>query len=125
MLTLICGIPNAGKTTYSKNFENVIHLDEIQSTQFSPTREIELLLKGVEGDVCVEGVYCSARSRKKLLESYEGKGTTCIWLDTSIDVCVSREDRNRSTVLVRNCAHVFEPPTYEEGWDEIIVIQEV
>ena len=32
MLTLICGLPRAGKTTYSKQFENdgrykVIHLD--------------------------------------------------------------------------------------------------
>ena len=29
-MILICGIPNAGKTTYSQRYSDVIHFDEVR-----------------------------------------------------------------------------------------------
>ena len=122
MLTLICGIPNSGKTTYSKKFENVVHLDEVEPVNGSYTEGVRVLVSETLGDICVEGLYCTSRDRKKLLDKYHGERTKCIWIDTPLDVCISREDRDRATVLIRNCAQIFEPPAYDEGWNEIQVI---
>lgn len=84
MLTLICGFPGAGKTTYSKQFENicpVLHFDNIR---------IEYLVKekvqAISGDVVVEGLYISDIDRRELREAYQGTYTKCIYLDTSPEI---------------------------------------
>ena len=111
MLTLICGMPRAGKTTYAKRFDNVIHLDGLGyhnvKTKVSPCTD----------DITVEGVYEHPRQRTSLIEAYKGKGARCIWLDTPLEV--------RKTRPMWQPYHglVFIPPTLEEGWDEIIIIR--
>lgn len=117
MLTLICGLPNAGKTTYSKKYTNVIHGDEIQD--FNNVYE----MVSQTDDVCIEWIFLDSYIRKKVLSAYMGDYKVCIWLDTPIEECLRREDRNRGMAIVRNCSMAFEPPTYDEGWDEIIRIR--
>ena len=118
MLTLICGLPNAGKTTNSQRFPNTIHSDDCKSMD-----EVLALVSENDGDVCVEGMFFNRLSRKRLLGSYNGSGTKCILIDTPLDICLEREDRGRLLPMIRNCADMFEPPTYDEGWDEIEVIR--
>lgn len=121
MFTLICGIPNAGKTTYSQNFENVIHMDELRPKKGHPTRSYVVdALKKAEGDICVEGVYVMASSRKRLADAYKGK-KLCIFLDTPLDEAKRRENRGRPLFIIENSHHHLEPPTFDEGWDEIII----
>ena len=113
MLTLICGHPRAGKTTYSKRFDNVIHLDEVHSTQ-----KVIQKIRTISGDVVVEGIYYRPTERRELIKAYKGNRTRCICLNTSKEV---REQR---------CGHrikhdyPFLLPTYEEGWDEIIITED-
>ena len=116
MLTLICGIPNAGKTTLSQQYSNVIHLDEVLRTSVI----CEMVAK--EDDVCVEGVFMDTHRRKKIAEAYKGK-KVCLWLNTPTEVCIERENRDRQIGLITHCAKAFEPPTLSEGWDEIIIIR--
>lgn len=84
-------------------------------------RVIEAVMK--DNSICVEGVYADPVDRRKLVEASKEKNT-CIWLNTPLDVCLKREQegRNRSDHLVIWAAEEFKPPTYEEGWDEIITI---
>ena len=121
-MILICGIPNAGKTTYAKRFENVINFDRVKGTK---VQMLERVLEMVKADpsVVVEGVYNKAEQRRQLVEAAGGGGTV-VWLNTPVDECVRREEayRKRPTILVEACAKHFEPPTYSEGWDEIIII---
>lgn len=111
MLTLICGMPRAGKTTYAKRFDNVIHLDGLGyhnvKTKVSPCTD----------DITVEGVYEHPRQRTSLIEAYKGNGARCIWLDTPLEV--------RKTRPMWQPYHGLEfiPPTISEGWDEIIIIR--
>ena len=55
-ITLICGLPNAGKTTYSRQFENVIHLDDFRKNHligdlcFQDCKDIVL---NNDGDICI------------------------------------------------------------------------
>lgn len=122
-MILICGLPNAGKTTYSSRFANVIHFDEVKGGRHRNDIVIDKVKK--RQNIVVEGVYDKAEDRKKLVEASQEKNT-CIWLDVSVDECIEREGRyrKRGKHLIIWCAESFEPPTLDEGWDEIIVIRE-
>lgn len=111
MSILICGLSNAGKTTYSQHFKNVIHYDEVPGT----TRQKHefILEQSRHGEICVEGVYGERFRRAELASAMKGK-KICIWLDTPVDVCKSRENFRGSTM--------FEPVTKDEGWDEVITL---
>lgn len=118
MITLICGVGRAGKTTYSKNFENVIHLDEMGHKPYRYMNVIDAL---DEGDVVVEGIYENACMRAELAQAYNGNGKRCIWLNTPKETVIARARETGTPISVSHFR--FEPPTYEEGWDEIVVIR--
>ena len=117
MLTLICGIPNAGKTTYSSRFDNALHLDEIGATD-----KVIDKMKQIDGDVVVEGYFGSVESRRRVRSAYGGEAR-CVFIDMSVEESIKRERRNRHPQILRNASRLFEPPTLEEGWDEIIIIK--
>lgn len=125
-MTLICGIPNAGKTTFSAQYGSVIHFDRIPhknvNEQFKRCNE---LAAQSNGDVCVEGVYNRRKRRLELLEAVKDKQgkRICIWLDTPIEICLKRENRGRPSFIISDNAKIFEPPTLDEGWDEIIIVR--
>lgn len=113
MLILICGLPRAGKTTYSVRYKDVfpvLHLDE---------RGYCNILKKVEGlgDAVVEGVYETAKLRMELLHHYKGSERKCVWLNTPTDVKKTRRG------YVSALEYPFESPTIDEGWNEVIVIE--
>ena len=126
MLILICGIPSAGKTTYSKRFENVIHFDDYSRHCLSQYRRCSEDAAKVKGDVCVEGLYNTKFYRKMLLHyCFDQDQKVCIWLDTDVELCCKRENayRNRGSFLIRNNYKILEPPSLDEGWDKIICIK--
>ena len=113
MLTLICGLPRAGKTTYSKQFDcPVIHLDNLGSTY-----NVISKVKRMSGDIVVEGVFHDAQKRTELIRAYNGDYSRCIWLDTP------REVREERLGYKLRKDYPFPVPTYSEGWDEIIIIR--
>lgn len=111
MLTLICGLSRSGKTTYSKQYDNVIHLDKV-GFDYERCKE---LIRNV--DVVVEGIYNKTDQRESLLSVYHGGATKCIWLDTPLEIRKTREGYSKHSNVL------FEPPTLDEGWDEIIIIR--
>lgn len=119
MLTLICGLPRAGKTTYSKRYEgkcNIIHVDTMGCTWLSRNaRSLEAVR--LEEDVVVDGILPHRAERQALLDAYQGDRAVCIWLDTPLEVRKTRKGWSKA------CEFPFDPPTYDEGWDEIIVIK--
>lgn len=128
MVTLICGIPNSGKSTYGINYDSVIHFDDIPhknpSEQFATCNQ--LVSKSRES-ICVEGLYNNRRRRTEFIEAVKHKQEqkVCIWLDTPVEVCLEREHnyRHRPDSIVLHHAKIFEPPTYSEGWDEIWIVR--
>lgn len=123
-MILVCGIPNAGKTTYAKSLGEFIEFDRVGGTNAQMRVKVLDMVKE-NPSVIVEGVYGNAGDRRRLAEA--AGGGKCIWLDTPVETCVEREEsyRHRPTELVRACAKHFEPPTYDEGWDEIEIIRTV
>lgn len=116
---LICGLPNAGKTTYSTLFETVLHYDDISRLSKAERNRIYQ-----QTDVeCIEGIYNTRQSRENILENTNQGRNICIWIDTAEDECTRRENRGRPSTIVEHHAKIFEPPTLEEGWDEIIIVR--
>lgn len=120
MITLICGVGRSGKSTYSTAFENVIHLDLLGHMPGRYDRANELV--HTEADVVVEGIYNRREQRVKLAEAYKGNGRRCIWLNTPEAIVRERMLHDGIPILLRHFD--FEPPTLDEGWDEIIRIGE-
>ena len=123
MMTLICGLPNAGKTTYSKQFQNVIHYDDVTAPKGERPICVLCNIVSAMDDVCVEGVFLRAWERKRVVKAYNGTERVCLWLDTPLEECIARENRNRGLYLINRCHALFEPPTLDEGWDEIRIVR--
>lgn len=121
-MILICGIPNAGKTTYSSRYADVIHYDDMNLTTRQRYAELKRLAQ--EGNAIVEGVFGESKRRKELADSCpSAEKKICIWIDTPLEECLEREKnyRKRQLGLVQIHHKTFEPPTLDEGWDEIII----
>ena len=115
MLILICGLTRAGKTTYAQQYNKqiLIHLDTTKHYY----KGVEKIVKDRTGDIVIDGVYCRKFHRLKLLDAYKGNGPRkCIWLDTPDEIRMHRPG------FVEYRENKFEPPTYDEGWDEIVRI---
>lgn len=125
-MILIIGIPNSGKTTYSENFEKVIHYDNFKLTTLDRHIQILTLIKNND-NICIEGVYEDSKRRKDLIREakFKNEKTICIWLNTPVEECIRRELENPRHLLssIKYFSQIFEPPTYKEGWDEIIEIK--
>ena len=125
MITLICGLPNAGKTTYSQRYDNVIHLDDCERPK---RKHFEKLVAESVGDIVAEGVCNSVSNRRKFLKAIKHKPDkkVCILLDTPIAVCIERENnyRQRPASMIEQHVKHLELPTLAEGWDEIIIIKD-
>lgn len=117
MLTMICGIPNAGKTTFSKRFDGALHLDDVGSI-----RRITEMIKQIDGEVVAEGYFGRREERQRVRKAHNGY-SICIYLDITIDESIKREDRGRNKQILQNALRFFEPPTLDEGWDEIIILR--
>ena len=118
MITLICGLPRAGKTTFSKRYDGkckIIHLDDYGAPIHSYIRVCNIL--NPKEDIVIEGVYNRADIRKNLIAPYNDEKKICIWLDTPIEIKKTRQGYSK------HCEYPFEPPTYAEGWDEIRIIR--
>ena len=123
-LTLIFGISNAGKTTYSKKYEDVIHLDDFLSPRHRSYEELNEYVKDLQRYIFVEGLYLRREFRVNLIKATPNHKHIAILLKAPLDELIKREGeyRKRGDGFVRFQNRVFEPPTYSEGWDEIIEI---
>ena len=115
-ITLITGLSNSGKTTYSQQYENVIHLDSGINIDALPT----------DRDIVIEGVFNTKRVRERILSQLEGKdfNKTCIWIDAPLEVCLRRNKERHQfpDTVIFTQANFFQEPTEDEGWDEVIRI---
>ena len=107
MLTLICGFPRAGKTTYSQRYQTkclVLHYDEINSYE-----KILQQVRFIQNDVVVEGVYYNRNERIKLANAYRGNKKQCIYLNTDAKIRYQRTNRRFAF------PDIFPIPDYNEG----------
>ena len=134
----MCGIPGSGKTTLATQLSQEYDLALYSYDYLRNNRRpewgcisaylLELVIQSLldNQSVIVDDMYITKESRQKLLSAIsdiECKKTLIV-LQTPLELCIER-DRTRTShnlgkPIVCNFNKKYEPPSLEEGWDEIL-----
>ena len=143
-LTLMVGIPGAGKSTYTKTkidrrvrilssdairkelFRDEAdqeHNDIVFDTLYSRARQ--LLIDGK--DVLIDATNSTKQNRARSLEHFKDLSIRkkAIVIETPVSTCIERDKGRRRTVgcdVIKEFADEFEYPAKDEGFDEIVHI---
>lgn len=133
-LTVMCGIPNSGKTTNTNRLADetgatVFRLDDYMRGVKTYSDLVQILgtvldnikIELLSGkDVIYDAVNPDAASRKQIIDYFSDMDNleiVCAYVDTSAEICIARDKSGWSAVF----AERFEPPTDEEGFGRIDV----
>lgn len=140
---LISGIPGSGKTTLSRqlaeqhsatvhSYDDMPGANTPASMDGSVKRE---WLKAIRADleagksVVCDAINLTAKERKETLAAFDNIPCKKVLAvkETPLEICLQR-NRGREARLpdfvITQSAKRFEPPTMEEGWDEIYVYKD-
>lgn len=145
-LIMMVGLPGSGKSTWAKNFadkEVDIHSsDDIReellndiNNQENNSLVFETLHKRVKDSLCAgrtciyDATNLNYRRRKDFVSRIKALNPEvfciCVFLPASYERCLER-NRGRERVVpesvIREMREKFDPPMWTEGWDEILVI---
>ncbi len=140
MILILCGIPGSGKTTLSKQlakqhqaklhcFDSLPHAhhpkyaDTVRSQMWSDIAKD--LRDGYS--VVVDDLHTKLKWRQRLLSAVANIDCKKILvvMSTPLDECLHRNANREMRLpafIVENIHSSYEPPTRDEGWDEIITI---
>ncbi len=140
-LFVVCGLQGSGKTTYATQLAKDIgaksyEVDEFYSTHkhLSYSEITELLHANIQTDllncknVVLDGTYVTEFVRLKLLNSLADVPCrkTIVVMNTPLEECLQINANREHRVpdhAVATFAKMYQHPTLEEGWDEIITVQ--
>lgn len=129
-LIIFCGSPASGKTTLSKQIteeQNAIRLSFDEMHLFQHKELIPYIVETLQNNqnVVADAVFSRLSHRKLILDAT--KSINCrrilIYMNTPLEECVRRNAQRPNPLpefMVRDIYHTFEPPTLDEGWDEIL-----
>lgn len=141
MLFITVGLPGSGKSTYARaNFRHIVSPDRIRAREFgvefepeveravwrrARSRTRDLLEAGCV--VCFDATSVSRHRRRSLivLAREAGAPAAAIWLDVPAEVAWARNaerERKVPRAAFVGMARAFEPPTLEEGFVAIRVV---
>lgn len=137
-LTVLCGIPGSGKTTLSEQLSieqgAVLYCFDKRPGAFSPTKaagarrqmwgDIAEDLRAGKSVVC-DDLHTRVLLRKNLLTAVSDVDChkVLVVMTTPFDECLRRNAARKARlpdILIRGINNAYEPPTLDEGWDEIV-----
>lgn len=131
-LYVFCGNAGSGKSTLSKKLAKEHNAIRISFDENGFLQHKELIYPTIEllqdkKNVVVDALFVRKTSRKMILDSV--KNIDCkrilIFMNTSLEECIHRNTQRPNPLpefMVRDIYNSIEPPTFDEGWDEIIVV---
>ena len=130
IIFIFCGTPASGKTFYSKKMseeQNAIRLSFDEMRLFQHKELIPYVIEALQDNqnVVVDALFTRTSQRKLILEAT--KDIPCkrilIYMDTPLEECLRRNAQRPNPLpdfMVRDIYNSIEPPTLDEGWDEIL-----
>lgn len=131
-LFLFCGTPGSGKTTLSKQMAEQHRAERISFDERNFMRHTDMIPPILEAltdgkNVVADSVFPQVEHRTAVLNAV--KDIPCrkilVHIDTPLDECLRRNAHRENPLpdfVVESFHQLFEQPTLDEGWDEIIVI---
>lgn len=129
-LYLFCGAPASGKSTLSKQMAEQCNAERISFDERHYMRHNEMIppiLEALEDgkNVVADSLFAYVKQRKMILEAL--KDVSCrkilVCMTTPLDECLRRNANRKNHLpdfVVESFFQSIEPPTLEEGWDEIL-----
>ena len=138
-LYVLCGIPGSGKTTTSKRIASecnakVYHYDEFKKDfigsdiKRTHKRLYECIVSDIllGNDVVLDDLHTKLICRKDLLSAIQDAPCkkVLIVMTTPFDECIIRNSQRQGKArlpefVIINLNASYQPPTIDEGWDEI------
>ena len=132
MITIIVlsGAPGSGKSTLSKKIaeeQSAIRLsfDEMHCLQHKELIEPTLKALQENKNVVLDSLFSRILQRKLILEAT--KDISCrrilIYINTPLEECIRRNAQRPNPLpefMIRDIHNSMQPPTLDEGWDEIL-----
>ena len=139
-LYVMIGVPGSGKSTFVKDHPeiDVVCPDEIRQELFGDAENQEQgnkvfqiafnrarKLLDAGQDVIFDSTNVRRKYRKDYFKKFPDVSKVAVFVNTSIDECKRRNagrDRKVPDEVITRMAKNLNPPTYDEGWQEIIEI---
>ena len=130
-LYVMCGVPASGKSTLSKKIANEQNLVRFSLDEMGYIRQHKLIPHVVDAlkegkSVIADSLYTKEKWRTELLQAVKFIGCRSVLLrmSTPLDECIRRNAGRENALpdfVIEDIYNSIEPPSLEEGWDEIIL----
>lgn len=130
-LIVFCGSPASGKTTLSKKItekQNATRFSFDEMCLFQHKELIPYVIEELQNNktVVVDALFTRISQRKLIIDAT--KDVPCkrilIYINTPLEECLRRNAQRPNPLpdfMVKDIYNSIEPPTLDEGWDEIIL----
>lgn len=130
-LYITCGLPGSGKTTLSEQLSKNYNLKLYCFDKLKRTFDRYTIIKNIEKDlmefdVIMDDLFLTQKSRLFLLENINVSCEKIVLvLNTPLEVCIQRNEQRDfrdylSEDFIRDLQKRYQPPSYDEGWDDIL-----
>ena len=131
-LIVLCGIPGSGKTTMSKQLAKDYNAIHCSFDELNLARRQDLfphITQSLEANhsVIADAPHTDKKIRMKLLQTTDHLDCKriLIFMNTPFEECVRRNASRQNPLpffILQSFYQTMQPPTLDEGWDEIITI---